>query len=138
MSYVYKSFDVNTFDFSPLSTIIPVDPFSIPYFVAKSGLDSAVTTSVFILLFTFVYCFAKSTVGSSSEYPTKYIFTSFSTVPTLSLLPCVSVYNLSWLKSNGSKFKLCTNTFNAINTAIIIAINPIVVVPFISHFFLII
>ena len=74
-SYVYKSLEDKTLYFSPFSTIIPSLPLSIPYFSAKSGLSVAVTASTFILLFTFVYCLAKSNVESSSEYPTKNIYT---------------------------------------------------------------
>ena len=70
-SYVYKSLDASTLYLLPLSTIIPSLLVSIPYFCTKSGLLSCVTASTFILSFTFVYCLAKSSVESSSEYPTK-------------------------------------------------------------------
>ena len=93
--------------FSPHSTIIPVSPLWNPYFSAKSGLPSTVTTSTFILSLAFVYCFAKSIVESSSEYPIKYIFMSLSIFFTFSLLSSVNVYNLSLLRSSGVKSNFC-------------------------------
>ena len=92
VSYVTKSLAVSTFDLSPHSTIIPSAPLSIPYFCDKSGLVlTSSIASTLILSFAFPYCFAKSTVESSSEYPIKYMFTSLSMSFTLSLLSSVNV-----------------------------------------------
>ena len=50
-SYVTKSFSVSTLYLSPHSTMIPLEPLSIPYLSTKSGLLSDVTASTFIFSF---------------------------------------------------------------------------------------
>ncbi len=83
-SYVTKSCDDNILYFSPHSAIIAVVPLSIPYFCTKSGLSFAFTASTFMCSFTLLYCFARSSVESSSLYSTKYKLMSFGC-----LLPCL-------------------------------------------------